>query len=288
MILDKYSYGAVKRISPEAPIPILAVEREFYRPGGAGNAAANLATLGAEVDLFGIVGDDHHREALYESVAAFGIRCRLVTDESRHTIVKQRLLSVSQQLLRVDYEMTGEIAPSHLETLEGEFDPPYDAILVSDYAKGTVCRPLMDFLGSLGAPIFVDPKPRNLDLYRGVDLVKPNAKECLEMTGVSDDIEGADILSRRLETAILLTRGGKGMAFVDSRSGQRILAETEAKDVVDVTGAGDTVIATYLYFRCLGFEPGKAISAASSAAGIAVTRVGCYQVTREDMRDYLR
>ena len=146
----------------------------------------------------------------------------------------------------------------------------------------------MDFLKSQSTPVYVDPKPLNSYLYQGVQLLKPNAKECRAMSGARDDVEGARILSRQLNTSVLLTRGGKGMAFVEADADDVVLVETEAKDVVDVTGAGDTVIATYVFARCMGFEVPDAIRIANAAAGVAVSKVGCYQVTREDLKEHLQ
>lgn len=288
IILDKYSHGSVERISPEAPIPVLLVEREVYKPGGAGNTAANLAALGARVDLLGVVGDDPYRPLLLDAIGSFGIRCKLISDRNRHTIVKQRLISASQQLLRVDYEVSLPLDGPHVEALLENFDPPYDAIIVSDYAKGAVCPALMEFLKAQPFPIFVDPKPQNAHLYHGVHVVKPNAKECIQMSGASDPVKGAELLSRRLDTAILLTLGKGGVAYVEKGSRDPIIVETKAKDVIDVTGAGDTVIATFVFFRSLGYSAREALRLANEAAGLVVTKVGCYQVTLDDLKPHLR
>lgn len=281
VILDKYSYGDVSRISPEAPIPIILVEKEEYKPGGAGNVAANLATLGADVDLFGVVGNDPNKEMLLKTLTDFKINAKLIGDSERPTIVKQRFIARGQQLLRADYEKSTILHHHHLKEIKDSFGK-YDAILVSDYAKGMICEDLMEFLKTQKIPIFVDPKPKNKKLYKDVFFISPNIKECLEMSHEENDISGAKTLCVELNTNVLLTRSSLGVGLI-SKGKEPLLIKQDIKEVVDVTGAGDTTIATFVYFYTQGYSLDKAAELANKAGGIAVTKIGCYQIKYEDL-----
>ena len=283
VILDKYTFGNVERISPEAPIPILYITEEVYKPGGAGNSAANLATLGANVDLFGIAGKDSNYPILKRALEMHGINNKIISDSQRPTIIKQRLIASGQQLLRADNESSDILKDHHLNEIKQKFNKHYDAILISDYAKGMVCDELMNFLRNKNIPIFIDPKPKNSLLYKGCYLVTPNIKECKEISRLEDDLEGAKKISKDLETNVLLTRSEKGIALINKDVKSPCLFEAEVHEVKDVTGAGDTVIATMVYFYTQGKSLEESAKIANQAAGISVGKVGCYQVKLEDL-----
>jgi rfaE bifunctional protein kinase chain/domain len=284
VILDKYSFGRVDRISPEAPIPIILVDKEEYKPGGAGNVAANIAALGAEVDLFGIVGDDYYKDYLISSLKKYNVNPIFMVDKNRPTILKQRCIASNQQLLRVDYESGEKIQKHHIEFIKKSFSK-YDAIIISDYAKGMLCKELMDFLNSTKIPIYVDPKPENKALYHGVFFITPNAKECIDMAHTEDEVEAAKILKNQLNTNVLVTRGKSGIALIRLDKKDAQLFDTIAKEVVDVTGAGDVVIATFVFFHLQGLSYERSAELANKAGGISVTKIGCYQVKIDELID---
>ncbi len=280
VILDKYTFGKVERISPEAPIPVLRAEKSSYLPGGAGNVAANLAKLGARVELFGVCGSDRNKKILENELKKFKILPRLITDRNRPTILKERIIASSQQLLRVDYENSSKIGKAVIDSFKRKFNS-YDLVVVSDYAKGFITSQLVGFIkGSCRkskTKIIVDPKPVNKSLYKGCFLLSPNSKECMAMANYyKDDVKAAQLLAKELNVIVLLTRGSKGIAVVDSHGLVKKIA-TIAKEVVDVTGAGDTVIATFSYFYSQGYSVEKSAELANKAGGIAVSKLGCYQ-----------
>ncbi len=281
-ILDKYIYGDVSRISPEAPIPVVLVTNIEYKPGGAGNVAANLARLGADADLFSIVGDDYNKEILRRSLQEFNVNSQLITDKDRPTIVKERYIASSQQLLRVDYELEDHLKSHHIDEIKTKFSR-YDSIIISDYAKGMMSQDIMSFLKTQNIPIFVDPKPKNALLYSDVFFILPNVKECTSISHVEDDLDAAKKLRDDLNSNILLTRGSKGMALIKKNDDSIHLLETVAREVTDVTGAGDTVIATFAFFYSKGYPVTESAELANKAAGIAVGKMGCYQVSLDEL-----
>jgi D-glycero-beta-D-manno-heptose-7-phosphate kinase len=283
VILDKYTFGIVERLNPEAPVPLLDVQKEEYKPGGAGNVAANLAELGAEVHLFGVAGSDYNRHLLDETLKQYKIISFILTDNTRPTTVKQRIIAHNQQLARVDYEKKENINGSHLEEIKKNMSK-YDAIIISDYAKGMISSKLIDHIKTLNTPIFVDPKPKNKGLYKGVFCLTPNIKEVKEMTYLNDDLKAAKKLSEELNSSVLLTRSEKGIALYELGE-KEFLLDAKKRDVTDVTGAGDTVIATLAYFYSKGSSLRESSIYANLAASIAVSHVGCYQVKLAEILD---
>lgn len=281
VILDKYSYGEVCRISPEAPVPILSIKKEVYKPGGAGNVAANLARLGAEVHLFSVIGADENRKILKDCLEKFEIKTFLFTDGSCPTILKQRCLSKGHQLLRIDYESVNQIGQEQIKQLEKNF-AEYDAVIVSDYAKGVICSEIMEIVKKAGAPIFVDPKPVNKELYKGAFFITPNILECTQLVNEEEDLKAASRLRRELNTNVLLKRSEKGLALFE-KDGNELLLPAEGKYLVDVTGAGDTVIATLAFFYTKGLSIEECVRLANKAAGISISRMGCYQVNLKEL-----
>ena len=283
VLLDKYTIGSVHRINPEAPVPIIHIKEERFGPGGAGNVAANLAKLGAEVDLFGIVGSDENTHILNTVLKQWRINSKLIIDDTRPTIVKQRFIADGQQLLRADYEQTDTIGDHHINKIKAEFGN-YEAIIISDYAKGMICEDLMDFLKKYPLPIMADVKPKNIDLFKGVSFIFPNIEECFAISREQHDISGAQKIAREYDTEVILTRGSKGIAYIH-QEGEPLLFAAQTREVSDVSGAGDTVIATFTFLYCQGEAIEDCVHLANKAAGIAVSKIGCYQVSNTDLYD---
>ncbi|MDO8481025.1 MAG: PfkB family carbohydrate kinase, partial [Nanoarchaeota archaeon] len=225
VMLDKYLFGKVERVSPEAPVPVVAVERERYVPGGAANAANNVACLGGDAVLVGIVGNDLAKEILADEVKKRGIHARFIVDPSSPTIQKIRVLNGSQQVARIDYEDTAYADEREVEAMvEHIMRQEVDAILVSDYAKGTITQALLLDIKALakkkGIPLLIDPKPKHKLWYKGCTLITPNKKEAEEMVGYSlsskEEIERAGkALTQELDCHVLLTLGEKGMSLFE-------------------------------------------------------------------------
>jgi len=233
VMLDKYIFGTVQRISPEAPIPIVEVNKESYVPGGAANAAANVASLQGNALLIGIVGQDAGKEILFELLKERGITAECTTDPSRPTIQKTRVIAQGQQLLRIDREDCS-YHTTHLEI------PEADAIIVSDYAKGTITEKGMDAIIEKNMRVFVDPKPKHKSWYKGCFLITPNKKEAEEMVHhkieSNEDIEKAgEALGKELDCHVLLTLGEKGMVLFE-KGKSPVHLPTVAKEVRGKTG----------------------------------------------------
>lgn len=293
VMLDRFVVGDVTRINPEAPVPVLAVRREYEVPGGAANAAANAASLGARVAVVGYVGQDAEGARLGKLLRARRIAAELVAAQ-RPTVAKIRAIARGQQLLRLDYENDKapprRVGDALLDRVRGLL-PRIDAVLVSDYGKGVVTDRLMACLtGGSGAPpvVTVDPKPEHVALYRDVTLLTPNTKEagaCAHVP-VRTDRDVARVgrqLSRDLNAHVLITRGERGMSLY-AREGETFDLPTVAKEVIDVTGAGDTVIAAVTLGLAARVPLRDAVRLANVAAGIVVSKVGTAAVTAAELR----
>jgi rfaE bifunctional protein kinase chain/domain len=291
LILDKYIFGKVERISPEAPVPIFEIEKEEYRAGGAANVALNLADLGVgKVALFGTVGEDSEAEILENLVSRKGI-LTFFEKTKKPTVRKTRLIARSQQILRIDREdrnpIGDKVAEKLVEFLK-DFSP--HAVIVSDYAKGVITEKLTELLRDLEIPTFVDPRPKNASLYRGFTTVTPNLKEFHEIAK-NLKLEGDfEILTQKvkrklkLET-LIVTLSEKGIALVKGRKVKYFPAT--AKEVYDVTGAGDTVIATLTATKTAGGSWETACKLANIAAGIVVGKLGTATVKKEEILEKL-
>ncbi len=296
VVLDRFLYGAVDRISPEAPVPVVDVEREVFRLGGAANVVHNLRALGAEAGLIGVVGDDADAEWLRARLAELGVDPDgLVVAEDRPTAVKTRVIAQHQQVVRFDRERRGALAVStanRLAAVLGAALATADAVIVSDYGKGVVDAPLMDALvpacRARGVFAAVDPKPSNRSCYRGVDLITPNARETEAMVGASvgtdPEAEAAgEALRADLDLgSVLVTRGERGMTLV-AGDGPAVHIPARARDVYDVTGAGDTTIAVLTAARAAGAPLAAAACLANLAAGIVVGKLGTAVTTRDEL-----
>lgn len=298
LMLDKYIFGKVERISPEAPIPIVAVKEEKAVPGGAANVATNISTLGAEAFLFGIVGNDGAKDILIESAHQFGISTDGITiDDSKVTIQKIRVLGQGQQLVRIDYE-DRNYAENHaesaiLEKIKGL--GALDAVIVSDYAKGTINKDFMSLLlpycSANNIPVIIDPKPAHKHFYKGAFLVTPNKKEAEEMTGMkvesTADLEACGKqLIEELDCNVIITTSEKGMS-VFAKEESPVHIPTVAKEVYDVSGAGDTVISTLAIALSCNAALSEAADIANHAAGVKVGKVGTAPVYFKELEKSL-
>ncbi|MCW5751231.1 MAG: D-glycero-beta-D-manno-heptose-7-phosphate kinase [Alphaproteobacteria bacterium] len=301
VMLDRYVHGTVERISYEAPIPIVSIAREESMPGGAGNVARNVAALGARVVLVGLVGEDAAGGELARALAGEPLTsARLIGDPSRPTTEKIRYIAAGQQLLRADRESAAaaaaEIEARLIATAKAAMGE-CDLVILSDYAKGAltprVLQGLIAAARAAGRPVVVDPKSRDLSRYAGADLLKPNARELSAATGLpvaSDtEIEAAAraALAMAGTDAMLVTRAERGMSLV-RREGKALHLPAETREIFDVSGAGDTVVACLGAALALGAPPEDAARLASLAAGIVVGKVGTAVAHRSDMLAALR
>ena len=296
VMLDEYIWGKVQRISPEAPVPVVEVERKSYLAGGAANVARNLVSLGATVYLVGLAGDDPEGEELAKIFEASGIDAsRLVVDPSRPTTVKTRVVAHSQQVLRIDRESSETPAETTLRRALGqalELVGEVDAVILSDYSKGlldaSLCRGVIGSARRRGLPVVVDPKGRDFSKYAGATAVTPNKLEAALAVGrdLLDEnglVEAALELRRAVDArAVLVTRGEEGMTLLeDGRDALHL--PTFGRKVFDVTGAGDTVVSAFTLGLAAGTGMAEAAYIANHAAGIVVGRVGAATVTPREL-----
>jgi len=280
VMLDRYWHGSVDRISPEAPVPVVRVSREEERLGGAANVALNVKTLGCRVTLLTVVGTDSAAASLKALLERQGIETRLGQDARLRTIVKLRVIGRAQQLLRIDFESE----PDH-EVLQQMLDdfmrelPAHDAVLFSDYGKGglTHITQMIEAARNAGKPVLVDPKGSDYARYAGAAVITPNRSELMQVVGAwgSEEqlAEKAQALRASLGIqALLLTRSEEGMTIFDARGSAHEAAQT--REVFDVTGAGDTVIATMAVLLAAGVDARDAMTHANRAGGIVVGKFG--------------
>jgi D-glycero-beta-D-manno-heptose-7-phosphate kinase len=292
-MLDRYWFGSVERISPEAPVPVVRVEREEERLGGAANVALNVGALGAQATLLTVVGGDEPARRLEALLTAQGVATLLGRDAKLRTIVKLRVIGRSQQLIRVDFENQ----PDH-EVLAGmlaDYEralPAHDAVLFSDYGKGglTHIPRMIELARSLAKPVLVDPKGSDYSRYKGATVVTPNRAELAQVvgawTGEADLYARAHALRSALGLAgVMLTRSEDGMSLFDEVDGAPAHAHVaaQAREVFDVTGAGDTVIATLAALLAAGLTLREALPLANRAGGIVVGKFGTASVSAEEL-----
>ena len=296
VMLDEFLWGRVARISPEAPVPVVELASQSFHLGGAANVAANVRSLGGRSAVAGVIGRDAAGDRLKGALARAGVEDALAADEGgRPTTHKMRIIAHSQQVVRADREDARALAPAVAAALAEAMRRAArgaGAIILSDYQKGVVSRSFMKAVLAAakreGAPLFVDPKVRNFALYRGASVVTPNQAEAEQATGVkirdAADLEaaGRKILKTLRCRAALVTRGEHGMAlFQDGR--RPVSIPTAAREVFDVTGAGDTVIATLALATAAGASLEEAAMLANYAAGVVVGKVGTATVTPEEV-----
>jgi len=287
-MLDTYTTGRVKRISPEAPVPVMEVLKQESRPGGAGNVVLNLLALGAEVFAVGRLGADVSGEELKTQLGAANIS-GLIVEPNYRTPVKNRLISDSQQLLRVDLEtIQSLLATCEMEIIAflEKTVPLVQVVAVSDYGKGFLTPTLLHFLITLAnekkIPIIIDPKGIDFSKYRGASVIKPNLSEAYAAaklpTSAPLDEVARTLLSGTEIDLLLVTRSEAGISLFE-KSGKRSDFPVRSKEVKDVTGAGDTVLATICLAVASGLEMSVAAQLANIAAGISIEKLGCVQVT---------
>ncbi|MCP4573162.1 MAG: D-glycero-beta-D-manno-heptose-7-phosphate kinase [bacterium] len=295
-MVDRFLWGRVDRISPEAPVPVVRIERENAKLGGAANVAANIRALGADVVLFGICGDDEAAGNLRGLLGDHGIDDGgLVATPDRPTTIKTRVLAHNQQVVRTDREDDRPVDARVLEELADRLarNGDFDGFVLSDYGKGVLTdSALSAFIGEAlrrDVPVVVDPKRGDYSQYRGVTSLTPNQKEAEQAcaTVIRSDTAlqaaGRTLLERTDAAAVLITRGEHGMALYESGGAEHHLA-TEATTVYDVTGAGDTVIAVYTTALAAGADFATAARLANHAAGLAVRELGTAAVTADQLR----
>jgi rfaE bifunctional protein kinase chain/domain len=296
LMLDEFFWGRVRRISPEAPVPVVEIERQTLALGGAGNVASNLVALGARPVTLGVTGADPDAERLRAAFRALGIGddC-LLADPSRPTTLKTRIIAHSQQVVRADREsrapLDAQVEASLIHSFRREIETA-DAVVVSDYGKGLLTPGVLS--SALAAarerkvPVCLDPKSRNFSGYQPVTIITPNMQEAVEAAGTSIEGEGAvtesgrRILGSIQCEAVLITRGEEGMTLFTGDGGATHIP-TVAREVYDVTGAGDTVIATLGLALVAGATYLEAAVLANHAAGVVVGKVGTATVTREEL-----
>jgi len=289
VMLDRYWYGAVDRISPEAPVPVVRVTREDERMGGAANVAYNLVTLGAQSSLLTVVGDDEASRKLEALVAHTGIRAHFGRDADLQTTVKLRVIGRQQQLLRMDFENTPktEILASQTASFINLL-PEHDAVLFSDYGKGGLAH-VSDMIARAnaeGKSILIDPKGTDYSRYQGATVITPNKAELQQVIGSWQDEADLNAKAHKLREqldlqAILLTRSEDGMTLFDAQG--QISVGAQAREVFDVTGAGDTVIATMAAMVAAGMSLRHALPLANRAGGLVVGKFGTATVSYEEL-----
>ena len=296
VMLDRFVYGAVERISAEAPIPVMRVGREEAMAGGAGNVAANVAALGAGAILVGVVGADAAGRRLAGLCREQAIDARLVEADDRPTTVKTRYIAGSQQLLRADEERTAALSDAAAAAVLAAFEAALtgcDWVVLSDYAKGVladgVLREAIAAARAAGKPIVADPKRTDLAAYAGVSVLKPNRAELAAATGlpcrIDSEVEAAALRAIELSgaEAVLATRSEQGLSFVARGAPAVHVRAVRAREVFDVSGAGDSVIAAFAAALAVGASPADAAELANLAGEIVVAKVGTAVVRRDDL-----
>lgn len=301
IILDRYLYGKVTRISPEAPVPIVSICDSKNVLGGASNVAANLAGIKSNVFISGVIGNDENGSKLLNLLKNFEIDNRaVILSDLRKTITKIRIIGAQQQMLRMDFEDINNLNSNDVVNLYNKFNElvniGLDGIIISDYAKGVCseefCNWIIKFAHDNGICVLVDPKGPNWNKYRGCDFITPNLKELCDVSGYScrniDDeiVTMAKNVKNKYDIKnIVITRSEKGITLVNDT--EVLHSSALAREVFDVSGAGDTVAAVFLYSVLNGFTYKEAMDLANFTAGIVVRKVGTYPIKRDDLQEYL-
>jgi len=294
VMLDHYIWGDVSRISPEAPVPVVDVQRESLLLGGAANVANNIKALGANAILTGIIGNDDSAIQFSELLKKNGISDLTVKSEKRPTTIKTRIVARQQQLVRFDRELKTKLFAEEkkliLDILNSQKNN-ISGIVVSDYAKGVICAEIMTFLlnlsKTLNIPIFIDPKPKNIDYYKRATIITPNQHEAEMISGININdkdtlFQASQKIVKDLEIeAVLITRGAEGMSLFKDNNIWSI--PTMAKEVYDVTGAGDTSIASFALAYVSGLDLLSSVIISNISAGIVVSKLGTGAVTINEL-----
>ncbi len=303
VMLDQFIWGGVSRISPEAPVPVVDFNRESFMPGGAANVARNLVSLETPAELFGAIGNDDAASKLQKLLGEQNIGCTgLVKNSARHTSIKTRIVAHQQQVVRIDRETRGALDAKTTAKLLAEFKAKLskaDAVIVGDYGKGVVTQPLLNEIKSLcrerGVWLSLDPKPVHHLNLSSLSLITPNRKEAFELADLPDDTKNenpfvdknlmlvAERLLNELRPAVLLITLGELGMLLCQRGQKPFHIPTVAQEVFDVSGAGDTVIATFTLAIAAGASPIEAAILSNHAAGIVVGKVGTAITTPEEL-----
>lgn len=291
VMLDSYWYGSTRRISPEAPVPVVKVNKSEARPGGSANVAMNIGSLGTKCDMVAITGNDESAQELEEILGQFPIKSKFQKIEDSKTISKLRIMSQHQQLIRIDHEDGfPNIKRDEIEKYFEESIKDSDVVVISDYAKGTL-KSTQDWIKksvNLGKPVIVDPKGNDFSKYRNATIITPNFSEFENVVGKcrseEEIVKKASGLIRELNLrTLLITRGEKGMTLVFNEK-EYISVPAETKEVFDVTGAGDTVVATLAASLSSGIDLVSAVRIANYAAGIVVSKLGTAFTDKEEIK----
>ncbi len=303
VMLDQFLWGRVARISPEAPVPVVEFERESFIPGGAANVARNLADLNVVTEIFGVIGKDDAARKLKTLLNSNRIGCSgLMASNKRITSIKTRIVAHRQQVVRVDRETRGEVDDKMLRRMLAGLEKALvgaDAVILGDYAKGAITQSLLDGVQRLCRPrgiwVSLDPKPSHALDLSGLSLLTPNRKEAFELAGIADDVRAENpaqdpcllrVVDKLFDTyapaLLLITLGEKGMLLCQ-RNQKPFHISTVAREVFDVSGAGDTVIASFTLAIALGASPIEAAIFSNHAAGVVVGKVGTATVTAEEL-----
>jgi len=297
LMLDRYLWGRVERISPEAPVPVVEIERETFSLGGAGNVAANLRALGAEPVLVSVVGGDEDGERLAGTLKVRGVATEgLVRDDERPTTVKTRIIAHAQQVVRTDRESRADLTGPAFDGVLARFEAGIEgcqAMIVSDYAKGVITRALLERVLATARKrklaVCVDPKESHIEAYRQVSILTPNQHEAGYMQGrrITDEPSLLEVgwgLQKRLDAeAVLVTRGPEGMSLFE-KGGRYTHLPTVAREVYDVTGAGDTVVSVVALALAAGADYPTASYLSNHAAGVVIREVGTATLSARQLR----
>ncbi len=290
VMLDRYWFGDTERISPEAPVPVVLVSKEDERLGGAANVARNAASVGAQISILGVVGDDEPGKVIERLLQDQGVKSYLQRDPDLRTTVKLRVVARQQQLIRLDFEKapTHEALLSKLEQFKSLLNE-VDAVIFSDYGKGglTHVTQMIAAAKAAGKFVLVDPKGDDYSKYQSASMITPNRAELRQVVGrwkdEADLTKKAQALRETLKLdALLLTRSEEGMSLFTANGVEHVKAQ--AREVFDVSGAGDTVIATMAVALAAGWAPGKAMALANKAGGIVVGKLGTATVSLEELQ----
>lgn len=300
LMLDEYIWGKVRRISPEAPVPVVEAYEKTYMAGGAGNSASNIASLGGVATLTGLIGKDTQGEYFCEKLTELGIdTSHLLTESSLPTITKTRVIANKQHIVRVDVEKRDPLSPQLEEQLLGKIlnlIRDSEVVVISDYGKQIVSKNLAQTVireaRSAGIPVIIDPKGNQYEKYRGGTIITPNVMEAeqalrCEIRNEEDIFKAGDAMNSLIEgEAVLLTRGAEGMTLF-RRNGDPVTVPAVARNLFDVTGAGDTVVATLAMCMACNADLEDAVYLANLAAGLVVEKLGTATVTGKELHDAL-
>ncbi len=301
VMLDTYFYGEVKRISPEAPVPVTHVTRQKDTLGGAANVAHNLALLGCRTALAGFVGRDHHRDTLMEKLKARAVDSEGLIQTDAPTTTKIRVIGGHQQMIRLDFEDAAPVADGYAEKVQAHvkkmMKQGLDAVVISDYGKGActevLCQGIIRDCREQGIPVIVDPKGIHWEKYAGADYITPNLKEINQVLSepIANRNEEVEKAARHLTKKfrirhMVATRSECGLSLIMENEAKHI--PTKAQEVFDVSGAGDTVIAVFALALAGGLKPAESAYLANLAASVVVAKLGTYAVSREELLDVLQ